>query len=344
MFFGGRMSQNSTCVISSADPAQQIADSIIGTPAVLFSGQGSQVGGMGRELAESSKDAMDYWILAEKISGLPLREIYWSGNDEDMSDTRALQPALTVTNLNHWRELEKRAGITPAACAGHSLGEFAALGCAGVLSPRDVLEVTSLRGRLMAEADPAGTGTMGAIVKLDEEAVNRIVEEAARETGDIIVAANYNTPLQTVVSGSRKAVDLALEKARALKGRGMELKVSGAFHSPMMAEANKELQPLLEKVEWHDPRFPVYANVDGKPLANGDAAKKSIWRQMISPVYWINLVHNLYLAGIRWWMELSPRAVLGKMLGPSMAGIASYCDDLRIDLVNSLSSIVNYTL
>ena len=317
-----------------------------GRPALIFAGQGSQAAGMGRDLAEASPDAMNYWKEAERISNLPLREIYWEGDEAAMSDTRALQPALTVTNVNLWRALAGRLGpsFRPFAAAGHSLGEYSALAAAGVLSPRDVLEITSLRGRLMAEADPEGKGAMAAIVKLDMDAVADIVAGAAAESGALLVAANRNTPQQTVVSGAREAVALAVQMAKERRGRGVELKVSGAFHSPMMAEANRELAPLLEKATWNTPRFPVYCNVDGKPVHDGESAKKSLLRQMVTPVFWVDLIRNLYLAGVRWWMEISPRAVLGKMVGPSMAGIAAQSEHLRVDLIDSLTGILNYAM
>ncbi len=307
-------------------------------PALLFAGQGSQEKGMGRELAERSNEAMDFWKEAERISRLPLREIFWDGDDACMSDTRALQPALTVVNFNLWRALDGH--IQPCAAAGHSLGEFSALAAAGVLSPKAALEITSLRGRLMAEADPDAQGSMAAIVKLSVAEVAQIVEEAANESGQLIIAANYNTPLQTVVSGQKDAVALAMQKAKERKGRGMELKVSGAFHSPLMAEANKELAPLLERTDWRDPKFPVFSNVDALPAHDGQSAKKNILRQMVSPVFWVDLIRHLYLAGVRWWMEISPRAVLGKMIGPSLAGLVADCNNLRIDLLHSLSSVL----
>lgn len=339
---GGVMSQEDTGW-PKMDPAQEIANSILDQPVILFSGQGAQEAGMGRDLAEAESWAMDYWKQAEKISNLPLREIYWDGDESAMSSTAALQPALTVTNFNLWREFEKRSRIRPFAFAGHSLGEFTALGAAGVLEPADLLRITSLRGRLMAEADPEGNGAMAAVVRLTQDVVEKLVNETAAETGEVIVAANFNTPSQVVVSGSRNAIRVASQKARDLKGRSVELKVSGAFHSPLMEEANRELSPLLEKTQWHEPRCPVYSNVTAQPLRTGEEAKKSILKQMISPVFWVDLIRRLYLAGIRWWMEISPRAVLGKMVGPSLAGLAGYVDNLRVELLPSLSSVVNYT-
>ncbi len=339
---GGYMSQLMEC--QPKDPARQIADAIPDRPAILFAGQGSQQAGMGRDLAEADKDAMATWKEAEKISGLPLREIYWEGNEAEMSDTRALQPAITTVNLNLWRAWSQQRAVMPVAFAGHSLGEFSALAASGAISHSDALKITALRGRLMAEADPEGKGAMAAIVKLDKKGVEEIVAETSRESGEMIIAANYNTPVQTVISGTKNAIVLAGQKAKARKARFMELKVSGAFHSPMMEEANRELQILLERVEWHDPRAPVYCNVDAKPVYNAQSAQKSIWRQMLSPVYWYELIRNLYLAGVRWWVEISPRAVLGKMVGPSLVGIAGQCDSLRVDVVNTLQNVLQAAL
>lgn len=313
---------------------------ILDRPALLFSGQGAQENGMGKDVAEAEPEAMQLWKDAEAISGLPLREIYWEGDEAAMSDTRALQPALTVTNYNLWRAHSRKANLKPVACAGHSLGEFCALAAAGVLSPASALELTSLRGRLMSEADPEGKGVMAAIVKLEENEVSEIVKEAGEETGELIIAANYNTPQQVVVSGTKRAVETAAKKAKSRKGRSVLLKVSGAFHSPLMEEANRLLAPLIEKLEWRDPAFPVYCNIDGSPVYKGADAKKKILQQMTSPVQWVSLVRNLYLTGVRWWMEISPRAVLGKMIGPSLAGIAGQCDTLRIELLNSFKNII----
>lgn len=337
------MTDSSSQLISQTDPAQVIADSILDKPAILFAGQGSQEKGMGKDIAESDTGAMQLWEFAEKTSGLPLREIYWDGDDAEMNDTRALQPALTVVNISLWQNLKKQHDINPFGFAGHSLGEFSALACSGVITPQEAIEITTLRGKLMADADPDNKTGMAAIVKLEESQVHQIVNDAANESGELIVAANYNTPTQIVVSGGKNAVEMACAKAKKLKGRSVPLKVSGAFHSPLMTAANNKFQSVLEKITWRDPIAPIYSNVDAKPAYKGHEVKKNILRQMISPVFWVNLIRNIYLAGVRWWMEISPRAVLGKMVGPSMAGIAGYCDNLRIDLINSLSSVLNYT-
>lgn len=305
-------------------------------PALLFAGQGCQEPGMGRDVAEASPEAMELWKQAEKSSGLPLREIYWDGTAADMNDTRALQPALTVTHLNAWSQLAPR--VRPSAAAGHSLGEFAALAAAGAISPRAAVEITALRGRLMAEADPSGEGAMAALLKMDEEQAARVVEEARGDR--LLILANYNSPEQHVISGHKDAVADAVRAAKSAGGRGLRLQVSGAFHSPLMAEANERLRPALEKLEWRDPAFPVYGNVTAEPASTAASARQNILLQMISPVWWLQTIRNLYLAGVRWWLEVSPRAVLGRMVGPSLAAIGVDAGSLRVDLAGTLGQIM----
>ena len=177
--------------------------------AVLFPGQGSQEPGMGRDVAEASKEAMELWKKAEQISGFPLRAVYWESDDAAlMADTKHLQPALTVVNVTLWQALSRK--LSPACAAGHSLGEYSALAAAGALSLESTLELVSLRGKLMADADPDGKGGMAAILKLNREAVSEIAKAAAEATGEILIVANHNTPAQFVISGNKAAVEAAL--------------------------------------------------------------------------------------------------------------------------------------
>ena len=305
---------------------------------LLFPGQGSQEPGMGRDLAETSADAMNLWKLGERASGLPLREIFWEGDEQAMSDTRALQPALTVVNLALWQAVCSRAAVCGAA--GHSLGELSALAAAGVLSPESVLSLASLRGRLMAEADPQGQGGMAALLKMEQDAVEDVVRETVAETGLLLIVANYNTPAQLVISGGRAAVQLACQKARERKGRGVELKVSGAFHSPMMDAANRELAPHLNRAVWSKPRFPVYCNLHGKAVTDGESARESLLAQMTSPVRWTETVRNQYADGARHWLELGPKAVLGKMVAPCLADAAA--EDLTVELVSNAQNVADF--
>lgn len=275
--------------------------------AVLFAGQGAQLPGMGRELAESNSDAMELWRKGEAASGLNLRGIYWEGSEEEMADTRALQPALTVVNLNIWRAGK----YMPMALAGHSLGEFSAIAASGALGIGEILDIVSLRGRLMAQANG---GAMAAVLKLPREEVETIVADIARVQGGALVCANYNTPVQTVISGTLEAVNEGMARAKDRKGRAMRLAVSGAFHSPLMADANLEFVPRLRKAKWSDPHIPVFCNVTGKMCRTGEGIRNNLERQMISPVLWVDIIKGLNNNGVKRFVEIGPKSVLGKMV------------------------------
>ncbi|ABB39091.1 (Acyl-carrier-protein) S-malonyltransferase [Oleidesulfovibrio alaskensis G20] len=282
--------------------------------AILFPGQGAQQTGMGRDVAEADKDVMDLWKKAESISGLPLREIYWDGDAQAMADTRNLQPALTVVNISLWMQVAGR--MQPAAAAGHSLGEYAAVAASGALSAADTIELVSLRGRLMAEADPEGRGTMAAVLKLPLTDVESVVRETAEATGEMILIANYNTPAQFVLSGTAAAIADAAARVKERRGRAMPLAVSGAFHSPMMQQAADELARVMDKRHWNNMKFPVYCNATGLPVQNGDSLRSVMKGQMAGSVRWIETIGNQWNDGVRRWVELGPKNILGKMLQP----------------------------
>lgn len=286
------------------------------TSALLFPGQGAQDMGMGRSLAERNPEIMNLWKKGEQISGIPLRGIYWESG-ENMDDTARLQPALTVANIALWMDLSRK--FKPAAVAGHSLGEYSALVAASVLSIDKVLELVSLRGRLMAEADPDGVGAMAAIVKLDLPTAEKLIAEVRSECDEpenmALRIANYNTPGQFVASGTKQAVEVLVQKARDFKGRAIALAVSGAFHSPMMANASKSLEQAINKCDFARPQFPIYSNVSGKPATTGVEVKEMLLLQMTSSVQWINTINNMYNNGIKHFVECGPKNILGKMVG-----------------------------
>ena len=279
---------------------------------LLFPGQGSQVAGMGRDVADAYPEAMDLWKKAESISSLPLREIYWEGDEAAMSNTRSLQPALVTAEIALWSVLSRK--VKASACAGHSLGEYAALCASGILDVESTLNLVSLRGALMAECDPDGRGAMAAIVKLPLEKVEALVAEVKKETGLIILVANYNTPGQYVVSGEKEAVAMVGTKAKAIRGRALPLAVSGAFHSPCMQKAADELVKMLKKVTWRRPTCPFYCNVTAGAIGDGESARDVMIAQMTSPVRWIDLMKNEYADGQRHFLEVGPKAVLSKMV------------------------------
>jgi [acyl-carrier-protein] S-malonyltransferase len=287
--------------------------------ALLFPGQGAQEPGMGRELADASPEAMYIWKQAEQASGLPLRAMYWEGDEAALADTRALQPALTAMSLALWQALASRLRV--AGTAGHSLGEYSSLAAAGVLSVDKALELAALRGRLMAEADPEGQGAMCAIVKMDQAAVEELVRDVVDQGHDVLRIANYNTPAQFVLSGSRAAVERAAALAGERRGRALPLKVSGAFHSPYMDRAARELAGALNRTTWNTPRFPVYCNALGRAVDSGEGIKEAMLIQMTSSVRWIDIINAQWNDGVRRWLELGPKAVLSKMVAPILAAL-----------------------
>ncbi|MFV0421210.1 ACP S-malonyltransferase [Oleidesulfovibrio sp.] len=302
--------------------------------AILFPGQGSQQVNMGRDLAETDKEIMELWKKAESISSLPLREIYWDGDAAAMADTRNLQPALTVVNISLWMKMAGK--ISPVAAAGHSLGEYAAIAASGALSAADTIELVSLRGRLMAEADPEGKGAMAAVLKLQLGDVEDVVRETADATGEMILVANYNTPGQFVLSGTKAAIDDAAARVKERKGRAMPLAVSGAFHSPMMKEAAAELASIMQKRQWNKMKFPVYCNVTGQAVSEGEALKNIMQGQMAGSVRWIDTISNQWNAGVRQWIELGPKNILGKMLTPILAEAGAASDEWTTQTISTL--------
>lgn len=281
--------------------------------AILFPGQGSQKNGMGKHLAEKSKDIMEMWQKAEKYSSLPLREIFWESNDDAlMADTRNLQPAITVVNIALWTFVSPN--IIPYATAGHSLGEFSAIAAAKVLDIDSVLEAVSLRGKLMSEADPDRIGSMYAILRLNAEQVETLCKEASETTGKLVKLANRNTPGQFSVSGHKEALEELVDKAQVIGGKCIPLAVSGAFHTPLMAEASAEFAKFLDKLDWRDAKFPVYCNFNGAPLEDATKLHAALRKQMTSSVYWIETISNQWDNGVRKWFEFGPQGILTRMM------------------------------
>jgi len=308
--------------------------------AFLFPGQGSQEPNMGRDVAEAQSSAMDLWLLAEKHSGLALREIYWGPEGAapapEMSDTKALQPALTVVNLSLWLAARPKAqAMTVSGAAGHSLGEFSALCAAGVLSVEDVIAAVCERGKLMAGAGKEGHG-MAAVVKLPLSAVEPIVDRAAKQSGAFLRIANHNSPAQFVLSGEKPALDAAAALVKEAKGRAVPLAVSGAFHSPLMSEPANAFAKVLEGLRWSPAQFPVFMNVTGQGERDAGVLKAFLTAQMTSSVLWTTTMQALYAAGARRFVELGPKSVLTKLVGQNLEG----ADDAIAQSAGSLDAVL----
>lgn len=280
--------------------------------AFLFPGQGSQAPGMGAEFL-AAPWAREMVEEAEQLAGLPLGEIIRE-RPEELSRTAVVQPAILLVEWLAWEALRK-AGRTPQAAAGHSLGEFAALAACGVIPWGAALELVALRGRLMEEAARAHPGGMLAVLKLPTGVVERLAKEAG------CTVANYNSPSQVVLSGPREALERARRLAEAVGGKAIPLKVAGPFHSPAMAEAEAALAQALDGVRFSPPRCPFVSGVSGGPETDPDRIKELLARQMTSPVRWTTVIRALADLGVEQAWEVGPGEVLARLGRRSGVGI-----------------------
>jgi [acyl-carrier-protein] S-malonyltransferase len=260
---------------------------------LLFPGQGSQKPGMAKDLVEAFPEARAVFERADHVLGTPLSRLCFEGPAEELTLTHNAQPALLAHGAAVWDVARERIGKQVRAAAGHSLGEFTAYYAAGSLPLDGALRVVRRRGELMYECGVRQPGAMAAILGDMQKPIEDICNAANRETA-LVVPANYNAPGQVVISGEVGGVERAMLLAKeAGAKRAMRLNVSGAFHSPLMASAESGLTEALATTEMGDPRFPVYANVDGAPVTSAFAACEKLVRQLTSPVRWIEEVQRL---------------------------------------------------
>src|SRR5712664_1459896 len=287
--------------------------------AFLFPGQGSQHAGMGAELL-TDPDVSDLCDRCSSTADLDLRHLLTAADDDELRLTQNAQPALTFMGVA-LTMLLKRRGIEPAAAAGHSVGEYAALAAGGAVGAPQVIKAVVDRGRAMAEAVQAGTSSMAAVLGLDAQAV-----EVALAGMNDAWPANYNTPTQTVIAGTSAGLEVALRRLQeAGAKRVIPLNVSAAFHTPLMAPAAERLRAALDRIEWRSPRVPVMANLTGRQHQGGDRIPHVMEMQLRSPVRWAACVAALIELGCDTFLEVGPkRALTGMMreLAPGKTSLA----------------------
>jgi [acyl-carrier-protein] S-malonyltransferase len=279
--------------------------------ALVFSPQGSQVVGMGRDLADGVSSARAVFDRADEVLGWSVRKLAWEGPEERLNDTRWTQPALLTTSIAALTALEAHLDPAPAFVAGHSVGEYAALVAARVLDFGDALRLVARRGDLMADAGVAGG--MAAVIGLDRPAVAAVVENMRQ--GDALVVANDNAPGQVVISGTDEALEAATERLCAAGARRVvPLNVSGPFHTAMMLGVGDDLARDFEAVTWHDANPPMISNVTAEPVREAAEIRSLLARQVSSPVEWVASVRRMVAEGVDTFVECGPGSMLTGMI------------------------------
>src|SRR5215203_14621 len=276
--------------------------------AFVFPGQGAQFPGMGKEHYDNSSFAKRIFEQANEILGFRISDVMFNGTEKDLKQTKITQPAIFLHSIIAFKAIE---GIKPDMVAGHSLGEFSALVANGTLSFESGLQLVSLRAQAMQKACELTPSTMAAVLGLADEKVEEICREVSKETKEVVVPANYNCPGQLVISGSIKGVEVACEKLRAAGAkRALILPVGGAFHSPLMEPAKKELTEAIEGTTFHAPSCPVYQNIAAKGVVDRDEIKQNLIDQLTGAVKWTQCVQAMIADGADKFTEAGPGKVL----------------------------------
>ena len=304
--------------------------------AIAFPGQGSQSVGMLAELAEAYPIIKETFAEASAVLGYDLFELVMQGPAEELNKTWKTQPALLTSSVALWRLWQAQGGATPAVMAGHSLGEYSALVCAGALNFADAVKLVELRGQAMQRAVPEGVGAMAAIIGLDNDSIAANCEKAAQ--GQVVSPVNFNSPGQVVIAGHKEAVERAnvLMKESGAK-RALPLPVSVPSHCALMKPAAEELAIALDKLEVKAPVIPVINNADVATVTDPAAIKDALVRQLYSPVRWTETVERMASEEITFEIEMGP----GKVLSGLVKRIDKRVDGSAINDVAGLQDVLS---
>lgn len=277
--------------------------------AMVFPGQGSQTVGMLAELAAENALVEQTFREASDALGYDLWALVQNGPAEELNKTWQTQPALLAASVAIFRVWQEKGGSQPAMLAGHSLGEYSALVCAGVIDFKEAIKLVELRGKLMQEAVPEGTGAMQAIIGLDDAAIRKACEESAQ--GQVVSPVNFNSPGQVVIAGNKEAVERAGAACKAAGAkRALPLPVSVPSHCALMKPAADKLAVALESITFNAPAVPVINNVDVKAETDAAAIRHALVRQLYSPVRWTESVEAMAAQGVTQLLEMGPGKVL----------------------------------
>ena len=276
--------------------------------AFIFPGQGAQFVGMGKSLYDSNESNKKLFEDANDILGFRISDIMFTGSDEDLKQTNITQPAIFLHSVAAFNNIE---AVKPDMVAGHSLGEFSALVANGTLNFTDALKLVSVRAQAMQKACKANPSTMAAVLGLEDEKVETICQHITNETGEVVVAANYNCPGQLVISGSMAGIEYACARMKeAGAKRALVLPVGGAFHSPLMITAKNELETAINNTLFNTPNSPIYQNVVGMAVTDPTQIKENLIAQLTGPVKWTQCVQAMIADGATNFIECGPGKVL----------------------------------
>jgi len=276
--------------------------------AYVFPGQGSQFSGMGKNLYETNAAAKELFERANEILGFRISDIMFEGTDEQLKQTNVTQPAVFIHSVVAYLTMP---AVTPDMVAGHSLGEFSALVANKTLSFEDALRLVSIRAKAMQAACEIQPSTMAAVLALADEKVEEVCAQVQTETGEVVVAANYNCPGQLVISGSVKGIEVACEQMKAAGAkRALVLPVGGAFHSPLMEPAKIELAEAIQATHFNTPICPVYQNVAAAAVTDPAQIQQNLIAQLTGAVKWTQSVQAMVADGATQFTEVGPGKVL----------------------------------
>ena len=276
--------------------------------AYVFPGQGSQFPGMGKEHFDTNAFARRFFEQANEILGFKISDLMFNGSEDDLKQTKVTQPAIFLHSVIAYKMLDN---ATPHMVAGHSLGEFSSLVVNGTLTFEDALKLVSIRALAMQKACEVNPSSMAAILALPEDIAEEICATITKETGEVVVPANYNCPGQLVISGTNTGIDIACEKMKTAGAkRALKLPVGGAFHSPLMGSAKEELAAAIQQTTFHRPVCPVYQNVVAKAVIEPDQIKQNLIDQLTGPVRWTQSIEAMIKDGATKFTEVGPGKVL----------------------------------